>query len=183
MPGLGKVIILTVIPIYFKQVHHASSVHIGYLLSISASFYISGTFITSYLLKKISIDAIIKIGACMCVVNSLVLICFHFININNPLYTSIVFGFYLMSAAFLWGTTATRALQNYTVNKGSASAIRSLIIIGCCALGSYLGTFVNVTNTLEISILLLIFSLTSFTLSKLQNTREKGGSIIDKISI
>ncbi|CAM3716966.1 putative multidrug resistance protein, MFS superfamily [Legionella longbeachae NSW150] len=168
----GEWCFLTVIPVYFKQKYNIPSIQIGYLLSISASFYISGTFITSYLLKKISIDSVIKIGVILCVIASLILICFHFININSPLYTSLIFGFYLMSAALLWGTTATRALQNYTVNKSTASAARVLILIGCCAFGSFLGTIIEVTNTLEVSIFLLIFSLISLTLSRQDYMKE-----------
>lgn len=168
----GEWCFLTFIPVYFKQTFNISSIQIGYLLSISASFYISGTFIASYLLKKISIDSVIKIGIIMCIITSLILICLYFTNINNPLFTSLMFGVYLMSAALLWGTTATRALQKYTVNRGTASAVRILVIISCCAFGSFLGTFIAVTNTLELSILLLIFSLTSLALSKQKYMKE-----------
>lgn len=157
----GQWCFLTIAPILYKNTLNLSSDKIGYLMSFSALFFIFGTTIANRLIKKTGIDFLLSLGAKLSFAASLVLLFFHVTNLLNALLISVTFGMYLFGAALLWGSSSSRALQCYETNRGSASAIRSLLMIALFTLGSYLGALINNNNLLQIAALMSIFSLLS----------------------
>jgi predicted MFS family arabinose efflux permease len=156
----GEWCFMTTVPLLYKNTLHLNAEKIGFLMSLSAGFYILGTLLTNQLLKKISIDAVLRLGIKLSTAASILLLYFHWTDHYQALFISVTFGIYLLGASLLWGPTTSRALQCYETNRGAASAVRSLLLIGFFTLGSYLGTLIE-SNLLHLSIVMIFVSLAS----------------------
>ncbi|VEE02717.1 multidrug effflux MFS transporter [Legionella longbeachae] len=159
----GQWCFLTMAPFLYENTMHLSADKVGFLMALSASFFIMGTTLASRLLNKLGIDRLISMGTKLSTFSGAILLGFHFTGIYNPIFTSLAFGFYLFCAALLWGASSSRALQCYEEQRGAASSIRSLLMIGFFAAGSYLGTLIKNDSLLDVSIILIILSISSIS--------------------
>lgn len=132
----GQWCFLTVAPVLYKNNLGLDCDKISYLMSFSALFFIWDTTIANRIINRTGIDLLLSSGTKLSAVASLILLSLHLANAFNGLLVSIIFGMYLFGAALLWGSTSSRALQRYETDRGSASAIRSLLIIASFAVGS-----------------------------------------------
>jgi MFS family permease len=138
---------------------HLSADKVGLLMALSASFFIFGATLASRLLNRLGVDGLLGIGTKLSTFSSLMLLGLHLLDVYNPILISLAFGFYLFCASLLWGASTSRALQCYAEHRGAASSVRSLIMIGFFVIGSYLGTLIRNDTLLDVSIVLIIFSL------------------------
>ena len=157
----GQWCFLTMTPFLYKNVMHLSADKIGGLMALSASFFIMGTTLASRLLNQLGVDRLLGIGTKLSTLSGVMLLGFHLFGIYNPILISLAFGFYLFCASLLWGSSSSRALQCYEEQRGAASSIRSLLMIGFFAVGSCLGALINNDHLLDISIVLIILSISS----------------------
>ncbi|WP_131774873.1 MFS transporter [Legionella anisa] len=167
----GQWCFITMIPFLYRNKMGLNPQAIGGLMTLSALFFIIGTFTVNKLLKYISVDSLIKLGIRVSTVGSLVLLFLHLFNIYYPILISLGFGIYLFGASLLWGSTSSRALQCFKESLGSASAIRSLLMISFFVLGSCIGTLINDKDLLFVSILLMTCAISSATVNNRINKR------------
>ena len=160
----GEWCFLTILPFLFTHKMHLSEDKIGFFLSLSASFFILGALIAPRFLKQLGIVRLLSIGTTASVLSGIILLSMHFLSTYNPLFISLAFGFYLFCGALLWGSSSSRALQCYEEQRGSASAVRSLLLVSFFAVGSYLGTLIRNDTLLDISLMLIFFSISSMLL-------------------
>lgn len=157
----GQWCFITIIPFFYKNELGLTAPTIGALMTFSSMFFITGTFSVNKILRYISVDMLIRLGTKISILGSIGLLLLHLFNCYSSILISLSFGIYLLGASLLWGSTSSKALQCFKESLGSASAVRSLLLISFFALGSYLGTFISSKNLLFISILLIICSITS----------------------
>lgn len=157
----GQWCFLTMAPFLYENIMHLSADKVGFLMALSASFFIIGTALASLLLNKLGVDKLLGIGTKLSILSGVILLGFHLFSLYNPIFTSLAFGFYLFCASLLWGASSSRALQCYKEQRGAASSIRSLLMIAFFAAGSCLGTLIRNDNLLDISIVLIILSISS----------------------
>lgn len=160
----GQWCFLTMVPFLYKNIMHLSADKVGLLMALSASFFILGATLASRLLNRLGIDKLLSIGTKLSTLSGLILLGFHLFSIYNPILISLAFGFYLFCASLLWGASSSRALQCYEEQRGAASSVRSLLMIGFFAAGSYLGTLIRNDSLLDVSIVLIIISISSIVL-------------------
>ena len=167
----GQWCFITMIPFLYRNKMGLNPQEIGGFMTLSALFFIIGTLSVNKILKYISVDSLIKLGIRISTAGSFALLFLHLFNLYYPVLIALGFGIYLFGASLLWGSTSSRALQCFKESLGSASAIRSLLMISFFVLGSCIGTFINDKNLLLVSILLIICSISSATVNNRINKR------------
>ena len=149
----GQWCFLTMVPFLYINIMHLSADKVGLLMALSASFFILGATLASRLLNRLGVDRLLGIGTKLSILSGLTLLGFHLFGIYNPILISLAFGFYLFCASLLWGASSSRALQCYEEQRGAASSVRSLLMIGFFAVGSYLGILIRNDSLLDVSYL------------------------------
>lgn len=167
----GQWCFITIAPFLYRNKMGLNPQAIGGFMTLSALFFIVGTLNANKFLKHISVDNLIKLGIRVSTMGSLVLLFLHLFNIYYPILISLAFGLYLFGASLLWGSTSSRALQCFKESLGSASAIRSLLMISFFVLGSCIGTLTNDKDLLFVSIFLVICSISSAAINNSINKR------------
>lgn len=157
----GQWCFITIIPFFYKDELGLTAPTIGSLMTFSSMFFITGTFSVNKILRYISVDMLIKLGTKISILGGIGLLLLHFFNYYSSILISLNFGIYLLGASLLWGSSSSKALQCFKESLGSASAVRSLLLISFFSLGGYLGTVISSKNLLFVSILLIICSITS----------------------
>jgi predicted MFS family arabinose efflux permease len=160
----GQWCFLTMVPFLYGNIMQLSADKVGLLMAFSASFFIFGASLASRLLNRLGVDRLLGIGTKLSTLSGLTLLGFHLFGIYNPILISLAFGFYLFCASLLWGASSSRALQCYEEQRGAASSVRSLLMIGFFATGSYLGTVIRNDSLLDVSIVLILSSIGSVVL-------------------
>lgn len=155
----GEWCFLTVAPFYYERIHIAPDV-MGLLLMVTSIGFVLGTLIASQLGARFGIDKTISFGIQFAIVSSLIFLGGEYFHWDKyQLFNSTVIGLYILSSALLWGGTTSRALQCFDEFRGSASAIRSLILICFSAFGTYSGQLLNHNNLHQVGFFLLIMAL------------------------
>jgi MFS family permease len=157
----GEWCFLTVAPFFYKNTLGLNVETIGFMMSISTGFYVIGTLIANHLLKRMSIDVLLRLGNKISLIASILFLMFYLFAYYNALLITLAFGLYVLGASILWGITSSRALQCYEMNRGAASAIRSLMLISSFTIGSFIGTLIDNSDLLQVSLVLIGFSLAS----------------------
>lgn len=177
----GQWCFLTLVPFLYKNIMHLSADKVGLLMAFSASFFILGTTLASRLLSRLGVDRLLGIGTKLSTFSGLILLGFHLFSIYNPIYISLAFGLYLFCASLLWGASSSRALQCYEEQRGAASSVRSLLMIGFFAAGSYLGTLIRNDSLFDVSIVLIVLSISSIALHFGTVQENKRGNLVNNI--
>jgi MFS family permease len=159
--GAGEICYLTVSPFYFEKVLHLSPDVFGLYLSGSASFYIFGTLCTNSIMKKFGVEITLKIGAMIAVLGSLILVGTALFIPHTINMVALSFCFYFFGAAIVWGPSTSRAIQQFESEKGSASAVRSLILMGFFSLGGFIGSLLNDISLIPLSGVIVLIATTS----------------------
>lgn len=135
----GEWCFLTMAPFYYTHKNLAANT-IGLLLMCTSLGFLCGSLIASRLFKRFGIDKTINLGIQLALISSTILIFGEYIHWSNyQLFNALIIGLYISSSALLWGGTTSRALQCFDHYRGSASAIRSLILLCCSSFGTYIG--------------------------------------------
>lgn len=152
----GEWCYLTFIPFYFEDSLHLSPDIFGLYLSGSASFYVLAALVSPLIVQWLGVNKTLEGGIALSLIGSLLLLCVAVLAPTFPLLIVITVGIYFFGMAGIWGPSISRALQCFEDIRGSASAVRSLCIIGCSIAGSFVGTFLDDTSLLPLSLFLLI---------------------------
>lgn len=157
----GEWCFLTMAPFYYahKQI---TPDHMGLLLMITAMGFVLGSLLSTQLFKLLGIDKTIHIAIQIALASSLMLLIGEYRHWNDyQLFNAIILCIYILSSALLWGGTTSRALQCFDNYRGSASAIRSLILLCFTAFGTFSGRLVSNENVYAVGFFLLFMALCS----------------------
>ncbi len=155
----GEWCFLTVAPFYYEKNNIPPDV-MGLLLMITSIGFVLGTLLASQLGTRLGIDKIISFGITLAIASSLIFLAGEYFNWDKyQMFNSTIIGIYILSSALLWGGTTSRALQCFDEFRGSASAIRSLILICFSALGTYSGRLLNHNDLHQVGIFLLLLAI------------------------
>lgn len=153
----GEWCFLTMAPFYYSHAHISPDI-MGLLLMLTSTGFIFGSLLASKLFNRFGVDKIIALGIQIALLSSLVLLAGEYFHWSDyQIFNAVMIGFYIFSSALLWGGTTSRALQCFDNYRGSASAIRSLVLLCFAAFGTYAGKLVN-HNTLYPVGLFLFFA-------------------------
>lgn len=167
----GEWCFLTVAPFYYSHVHITPD-QMGLLLMTTSMGFVLGSLLATKLFKQFGIDKTIAIGIQLAIVSCLVLlggVYFHWSN--NQLFCAIDLSVYNMSSAILWGATTSRALQCFDHCRGSASAVRSLILLCFASFGTYIGRLVDHQTLYSVGFFLLIMAIITWFVFNNQELR------------
>lgn len=156
----GEWCFLTVAPFYYESLHIAADLA-GLYLTLTSIGFIFGSMLASYLLKVTNLDVTIKVALSIAAVSSLAIMATALAGHPPQLLFALLFALNLFSSAMLWGATTSRALQFFVASRGSASAIRSLLLVCYATLGSLVGKFLPHDSLLPVGGFLLLLSLTA----------------------
>lgn len=149
-------------PFYYSHAHIGADT-MGILLMITSMGFVCGSLLASRLFNRLGIDKIIALGIQLAVMSSLMLLIGEYFHWSKyQLYNAITIGVYILSSALLWGATTSRALQCFDDCRGSASAIRSLILLCFAAFGTYSGRLVNHNSLFPVGLFLLFMAFIAF---------------------
>ena len=155
----GEWCFLTVTPFYYAHKHIAPD-NMGLLLMVTSMGYVFGSLLASHLFKRLGVDKTIGIAIQLALISSVMLLLGENLQWNShPLFNAIDLGIYIFSSALLWGGTTSRALQCFDDYRGSASAIRILIILSFAALGTYSGQLIHHENLYHVGFFLFFMAL------------------------
>jgi hypothetical protein len=126
--------------------------------------FVFGSLLASRLFKLFEIDKTILFGIQLALLSSTLLLIGEFFHWNtHQSYNALVIGLYISSSALLWGGTTSRALQCFEECRGSASAIRSLILLCFSSFGTYFGRLLPHSSLLPIGFFLFSMALCALT--------------------
>ena len=167
----GEWCFLTVAPFYYAHKHIAPD-NMGILLMLTSMGFVLGSLFASQMFKRIGIDKTIAIAIQLALFSSVLLLMGEYMHWNNhQLFNALNMGLYILSSALLWGGTTSRALQCFDDFRGSASAVRSLILICFAAAGTYSGQLVSHENLYHVG--LFLFFMAFFALMVFNNKELK----------
>lgn len=155
----GEWCFLTVAPFYYTHVHIAPD-RMGILLMLISMGFLFGSLFASRLFKRFGVDKTISLGIKIAIISSLMLMAGDYLRWSEyQIFNAINISIYVFSSALLWGGTTSRALQCFDESRGSASAVRSLILICFSAFGTYSGRMLNHNSLQHIGMFLFIMAL------------------------
>lgn len=150
---------LTIIPFYFENKLHLSPDIFGLYLAGSASFYLLGTSFTPFILNHFGTMKTLAIGIFICLAGSVFLFIISIFFASFPLLIALAVGFYFFGTAVIWAPSISKALQCFENTRGAASAVRSLVITTACALGGVIGSFLDDSSIVTLSLFLLMMAI------------------------
>lgn len=155
----GEWCFLTIAPFFYAQKNIPVN-SMGVLLMMSSMGFLFGSLLASRLFKLIGIDETIHCGIQLALFSSSLLVLGDYFHWNtNQFYNALVIGLYISSSSLLWGGTTSRALQCFEDCRGSASAIRSLILLCFSSLGTFSGRLLPHTSLLPTGFFLFFAGL------------------------
>lgn len=158
----GEWCYLSVIPFYFEKTLHIPPNVFGLYFSYSFLYYFFGTFLTPMLLDRFEAVKIIYIGTFLSLTGAVLFFGTTIFIPTCPLLISTTVGIYFLGIAIIWGPSTSKALQCIeNTRRGTASAIRSLLVTGASAFGGIVGSFLSNTSLIYTSIFLLAMAFGS----------------------
>jgi Bcr/CflA subfamily drug resistance transporter len=155
----GEWCFLTIAPFYYAHVHIAPD-KMGVLLMLASTGFLFGSLLASKLFKRFGVDKTISLGIKIAIVSSLMLLAGDYLGWSDyQIFNAMNISTYIFSSALLWGGTTSRALQCFDEARGSASAVRSLILLCFSAFGTYSGRVLNHNSLQHIGIFLFVMAL------------------------
>lgn len=155
----GEWCFLTIAPFYYAEKNIPPNT-MGLLLALISLGFVIGSLLASRFFKLFGIDKTLHLGIQLALISSIALLLgelFHWSDYQ--LFNALDLSCYIASAALLWGGTTSRALQCYETSRGSASAVRSLILLCFSAFGTYFGRLISHVNLIPVSFFLFFTAL------------------------
>lgn len=155
----GEWCFLTMAPFYYAHIHIKPDM-VGILLMLTSLGFVLGSFLATKLFNRFGVDKTIILGIQLALISSLLLIAGEYFHWSeHQLFNALDIGVYILSSALLWGGTTSRALQCFDDYRGSASAIRSLILLCFAAFGTYSGRLVDHNTLYPVGFFLFFMAL------------------------
>jgi len=151
----GEWCFFTMAPFYFQNTLNVTPEAFGLYLFMSASFYLAGSLFSANTLKWFRVDQVLWMGVGVSLAASILMFVLFLLAPLSPLLITLVFGVFLFGNAAVWGPSTSRALQSVHKYKGTASAVRSLVLTAFYSLGGFLGSLLDDASLLPISLVLL----------------------------
>lgn len=176
----GEWCFLTMAPFYYSYVHIPPDT-MGLLLMLTSMGFLFGSLLASKLFKRFGVDKTILLGIQLAIVSSAMLLGGGYFGWSDyQLFNALDISIYILSSALLWGGTTSRALQCFDEFRGSASAVRSLILLCFSAFGTYSGRLLNHNSLNSVGIFLFFLALCAlfvFNNRELRAERLAAGSM------
>lgn len=150
---------LTLIPFYFENSLHLTPNIFGLYISGSASFYVLGSLLTSTILNWLGTLKTLACGIIFSLAGGLLLVGISLFLPTSPLLIMLAVGLYFFGAAIIWGPSVSRALQCFSGARGAASAVRSFLITTASVLGGMLGSLLDDSSIVALSLFMLIMAM------------------------
>jgi DHA1 family bicyclomycin/chloramphenicol resistance-like MFS transporter len=157
----GELCYLTVIPFFLQLNFHLTAEFIGIYISIISVAYIIGTFLASQLVHSVGIHKTILLGIFLSFLGAFVLLLLSIFPYNSVTFMVLATGLYMSGPALIWGPSTSAALQLFTNQRGSASAVRSLITHCSMGAGGVAGSLMSDFELKPLAIFLIVMCLFS----------------------
>ncbi|KTD49249.1 MFS transporter [Legionella quateirensis] len=155
----GEWCFLTMAPFYYSHVH-VSPDKMGLLLMLTSMGFLFGSMLASKLFTRFGVDKTISLGIHIAIISSGLLLAGNYFGwCDYQIFNALDLSMYIFSSALLWGGTTSRALQCFDEFRGSASAVRSLILLCFSAFGTYSGRLLNHESLFPVGIVLFVLAL------------------------
>ncbi len=155
----GEWCYLILIPFYFENSLHLSPNVFGLYLSGSASFYVLGALLTPLILSWLGTNRTLAVGITLSLTGSSLLLCISLLAPTSPLLIVLAVGLYFFGTSVIWAPSVSRALQRFENIRGAASAVRSFLVVASYALGGLVGSFLNDSSLVPLSLFLLTMAI------------------------
>jgi len=162
----GEWCYLTLAPFHFERVLGLTADECGVYISGIGASYLLSTFLSPWIIDRFGAHKAIIVGIIFGLAGSLILMALFFIYPKSPLLVALGLTIYMMGTAIIWGPAATKSLQSFDHQRGIASSIRSLILTGSFAAGSFAGTLLDYRSILPLALFLFLCSSLSLIFFK-----------------
>ena len=158
----GEWFYISFLPFYTQDTLGLSATEYGLFMGIILLFYAVGSLLAGRLQKYIATDKLIFLGLVLSLFTPLGLGIIYICQLISITFLSLFLSLYFFSMGILFPTTVSASLTQFRTLKGTASALRYLLI----TLGGFFGAYVAQILP-ESTILNLIFFLVTVTISAL----------------
>jgi multidrug resistance protein len=166
---------LTLIPFYFENSLLLPPNIFGLYISGGASFYVLGASFTPMILNGLGTLKTLSLGIMLSLGGSILLLLISLFAPTFPLLIVFAVGLYFFGTAIVWGPSVSRALQCFEDARGAASAVRSFLITAASVLGGMLGSFLEDSSILPLSLFMLAMAIACWSvfqkLQKMDHTK------------
>lgn len=158
----GEFTYLTIAPFYLEMQHGYEADDIGYFISIAAFAYVVGAFGANRIAKRFGVDQSFAIGIAFAALAGFILMGAATVFAPSARIFAIAAAFYLFGLSLVWGPATSRALQQVpSTQRGSASAVRSLLLTMVQFLGAELGTLMPDSSLQPLGLVFFAFAMCS----------------------
>lgn len=158
----GEWFFISFLPFYTQDTLGLSASQYGFFMGIILLFYAAGSFLAGRLQKYIAVDKLIFLALLFSLITPIGLGIVYIYQCLSIIFLSLFLSVYFFSMGLLFPTTVSASLTQFRTLKGTASALRYLLI----TLGGFVGAYI--AEILEESTPLnLIFFLGTVTLAAL----------------
>lgn len=169
----GEWCYLTLIPFYIEEILSLNPQVCGLFISIVGASYICGSILTPQLINRFSIEKTIGISLKICAIGATLLALTTITKASLHIPSAFAIALFLFGLAINWAPTTSKSLENFKSQTGTASSIRSLIFTAASAFGSFLASYVSDSTLFPLSLLLMLCSLGSYFIFRMQYNVEK----------
>lgn len=160
----GELCYLTIIPFFLQSRLFLTSDIIGIYVSLCSIAYIMGTFVASRIVKHLGVNKSILVGILVSFLGAIILLILSLFDLISLSLLLLAIGLYMAGAALVWGPSTSAALQLFSEKRGSASAVRSLVITSFLGIGGIAGSLLDDFTIKPLALFLVMMCVTSLVL-------------------
>lgn len=154
----GEWCFITMGPFYFANVLNLSPEVFGFYLTLIASGYIVGTLLTPRVMDYVGLENTILVGVVTAIAGCALLGIGILFSLTTELLVCCAIGLFFIGSSMIWGPSTSRALQCFDHIRGSASAVRSIILSTAAVLGGLVGSHIDYTTLTPLLVFLILMS-------------------------
>lgn len=150
---------LSMSPFYFEDVLGISTHHFGILIGLMAGLYCVTLMALPKITARMGEGVALKAAPIFTFLGAALFLLTYFFAPRNPYCIVGSMAIFLIGAAFGWLISVSTGLGLFPNQKGVASSVRGLTIMGSMALGGLLGRVIPAGSLLPTAISLMIFAI------------------------
>jgi DHA1 family bicyclomycin/chloramphenicol resistance-like MFS transporter len=154
----GEWAFLTLGPFYFGNTLELSPDVFGIYITISGTGYILGTYLTPRIMTWVGLDKTMLVGMWFALMGCAYLSLNISVGLNSAIYVCFAIGLFFFGASLAWGPSTAKALQCFDHIRGSASAVRGLILTSAATFGGFVGSRLDYSTLIPLIVFLLIMT-------------------------
>lgn len=155
----GEWCFITLGPFYFANVLDLTPDVFGIYITMIGAGYILGTFLTPRIMDRVGLDNTILVGVLVAIFGCAILGMGILFSISGSLLVCLAIGFYFLGASLTWGPSTSKALQCFDHIRGSASAVRGIILNTAAFLGGLIGSRIDYRTLGPLLIFLILMAV------------------------